>query len=60
MEALPNASLDPLFRATAEATEEAVIDAMLCADTMTGRDGRTAIGLPHDELLSVMRRYGRM
>jgi D-aminopeptidase len=60
MEALPHGSLDPLFKATAEATEEAVIDAMLDADTMVGRDGNKAIALPHDELVAAMRKYGRM
>ena len=60
MEGLPNGELDPLFAATAEATEEAVIDSMLCADTMTGRDGNTAVGLPREELLELMRRYGRL
>jgi L-aminopeptidase/D-esterase-like protein len=58
--ALPNGSLDPLFRATVEATEEAVIDAMLCAETMVGRDGNTAIALPHDALLATMKIYGRL
>lgn len=58
--ALPNGSLDALFKATVEATEEAVIDAMLCADTMVGRDGNTAIALPHDALLATMKTYGRM
>jgi L-aminopeptidase/D-esterase-like protein len=60
MLSLPNSSLDPLFRATAEATEEAVIDAMLAAETMVGRDGNTSIALPHDALIDVMRSYGRM
>ncbi|WP_373503270.1 P1 family peptidase [Aestuariivirga sp.] len=60
MEALPNGDLDKLFMATVEATEEAVIDAMLCAETMTGRDGNTAIALPHDQLLTVMRQFGRL
>ncbi len=60
LQALPNTSLDPLFRATAEATEEAVIDAMLGAGTMVGRDGNRAIALPHDMLIEVMRRHGRM
>jgi D-aminopeptidase len=60
MQSLPNTSLDPLFRATVEATEEAVIDAMLAADTMTGRDGNTAIALPHATLIEVMRKYGRL
>jgi D-aminopeptidase len=60
MEALPNGDLDRLFMATVEATEEAVIDSMLMAETMTGRDGNTAIALPPDELVAVMQRYGRM
>jgi D-aminopeptidase len=60
MEALSNADLDLLFMATVEATEEAVIDAMLCAETMVGRDGNTAVALPSEELLALMRRYGRM
>ena len=60
MRTLTNTSLDHLFKATVEATEEAVIDAMLCADTMVGRDNNRAIALPHDELVALMRRYGRM
>ena len=60
MRALPNTSLDGLFKATVEATEEAVIDAMLAANTMVGRDGNTAIALPHDMLIDVMRKFGRM
>jgi L-aminopeptidase/D-esterase-like protein len=60
MQALPNASLDQLFMATVEATEEAVIDSMICNETMVGRDGNRSIALPHDMLLEVMRKYGRM
>lgn len=60
MEALANGDLDRLFLATVEATEEAVIDAMLAAETMVGRDGNTAIALPPDDVLSLMRQYGRM
>lgn len=60
MEALSNGDLDRLFLATVEATEEAVIDSMLCSETMVGRDGNTAIALPQDELLALMRQYGRM
>jgi L-aminopeptidase/D-esterase-like protein len=60
MEALGNGEIDPLFQATVEATEEAVIDSMLCAGTMTGRDGNTAVALPAEELLALMRQYGRM
>ncbi len=60
MEFLPNASLDPLFNATVEAVEEAVIDSMLVNQTMVGRDGNRAIALPHDEVLVLMKKYGRM
>ena len=60
MEALGNGDIDPLFQATVEATEEAVIDSMLCAETMTGRDGNTAVALPAHELVALMRQYGRM
>ena len=52
--------LDPLFTATVEATEEAIINALLSAEPMTGRDGHTSPALPHDELVAIMRRYGRM
>ena len=57
---LPNASLDPLFAATVEAVEEAVIDSMLVNETMVGRDGHRAIALPHEEIISLMQKYARM
>jgi len=60
LEWLPNAELDPLFTATVEAVEEAVIDSMLVNETMIGRDGNRSIALPVDETLGLMRRYGRM
>jgi len=60
LEWLPNAALDPLFTATVEAVEEAVIDSMLVNETMIGRDGNRSIALPVDETLGLMRRYGRM
>jgi D-aminopeptidase len=50
----PNESLDPLFEATVQATEEAIVNAMVAADTLTGAAGRTAIGLPHDRLRAAM------
>ena len=52
--------LDDLYWATIEATEEAILNAMLAAETMTGRDGITFHALPHDRLVEVMRRYGRL
>jgi len=60
MEFLPNDALDPLFAATAEAVEEAVIDAMLVNETMVGRDGNTSVALPVEELLALLREAGRL
>ncbi|MFZ3342046.1 MAG: P1 family peptidase [Terriglobales bacterium] len=57
---LPNDSLDPIFLATVQATEEAIVNAMIAADTMTGIDGHTAIGLPHDKLREVLKKYNRL
>jgi D-aminopeptidase len=57
---LPNDDLDPLFLATVQATEEAVVNAMIAADTMTGINGRTVIALPHDRLREVLKKYNRL
>ena len=56
---LPNARIDPLFGATIQATEEAILNAMLAAETMTGADDLRVHALPHDRLLAAMRKYGR-
>jgi D-aminopeptidase len=57
---LVDRALDPLFDATVEATEEAIVNALLAAETMTGRDGITAHALPHERLVDVMRAAGRL
>ena len=57
---LPNDSMDPLFRATVEATEEAIVNAMVAAQDMTGADDHRVIALPHAALQSVLRKYGRL
>jgi D-aminopeptidase len=57
---LPNDSLDPVFLATVQATEEAVINAMVAAKTMTGADDRTVIALPHDRLRAILKKYNRL
>ena len=46
-----------LFQAAAEATEEAILNAMCQAETMTGREGRTIHALPHDLLVKAMKNY---
>jgi D-aminopeptidase len=56
---LANDELDDLFYATIEATEAAIVNALLHATTTPGRDGRVAHALPHDRLDEVRRRYGR-
>src|SRR4029077_13074639 len=50
VEMLANERMDVLFEATVQATEEAVVNAMIAARTMTGRDGYTVESLPHDKL----------
>ncbi len=52
-------AMDPLFGATIEATEEAIVNALVAAETMVGRDGIVAHALPHDRLLALMRSAGR-
>jgi D-aminopeptidase len=52
--------LDPLFEATVQATEEAIVNALVAAETMVGRDWITAHRLPHDRLVEVMRKYSRL
>ena len=57
---LPNEVLGGLFGATVEATEEAIVNAMVAAETMTGADGVTVHALPHDRLRQVLRTYNRL
>jgi len=57
---LPNDRIDPLFSATIDATEEAVVNAMLAAQTMTGADGIRSFGLPGDRIVAALRKYNRM
>ena len=57
---LNNENLNPLFEATVQATEEAVINAMVAAETMTGYDGHTVYALPHDKLREVLKTYNRL
>ncbi|WP_109487232.1 P1 family peptidase [Occallatibacter savannae] len=51
--------ISPLFEATVEATEEAIVNAMVGAKTMTGVEGRTVVALPHERLQQVLKKYGR-
>jgi L-aminopeptidase/D-esterase-like protein len=60
LEMLLNSQLDPVFEATVQATEEAIVNALVAAETMVGINGTTAVRLPHNELREVLRKYGRL
>jgi L-aminopeptidase/D-esterase-like protein len=54
-----NERISPIFSATVEATEEAIVNAMVGEKTMTGIDGHTVIALPHDRLQQALKKYNR-
>jgi L-aminopeptidase/D-esterase-like protein len=56
----PNTRMDPLFRAVIDATEEAVVNAMLAAETMEGSDGVRVPGLPGSVVVEALKKAGRM
>jgi L-aminopeptidase/D-esterase-like protein len=57
---LPNERINRLFWATAQATEEAIVNAMVAAETMKGLNGNTAYALPHDRLREILKKYNRL
>jgi L-aminopeptidase/D-esterase-like protein len=57
---LPNDRMDPLFGATVQATEEAILNALVAAKTMVGRDDQKVIALPHDRLRELLKKYNRL
>lgn len=57
---LADTRIDDLFVGTIEATEESVLNALVAAETMTGRDGNTVDAFPHDRLVEILRRHGRL
>jgi L-aminopeptidase/D-esterase-like protein len=57
---LPNDRLDPLFAATVDATEEAIVNAMIAAETMTGANGNTVYALPHERLREILKKHDRL
>jgi D-aminopeptidase len=58
--ALPDGGLDPLFSATVDATEEAVLNALWAAETTSGRDGRVFERLRHEPVLELLAAHGRL
>ncbi|HEY3707023.1 MAG TPA: P1 family peptidase [Terracidiphilus sp.] len=59
VDTVSNDKITPLFEATVQATEEAIVNAMVGARTMTGIDGHTVQALPHEELQRLMKKYNR-
>ncbi len=57
---LANDELDPVFLATVQATEEAIINALVAAEDMTGINDKKVIALPHDRLREVLKKYNRL
>jgi D-aminopeptidase len=57
---MPNDSLDPIFAATVQATEEAIINAMIAAESMTGIENHHVTALPHDQLRAILKKYNRL
>jgi len=60
IEMLPNDQMSPLFEATVQATEESIINALLAAKTMTGKNGTKIYELPEDRLVEIMKKYNRI
>ena len=56
---LSNARISALFSATVEATEEAIINALIAAESMTGKDGERVEAIPHDRVRELMKKYAR-
>jgi L-aminopeptidase/D-esterase-like protein len=57
---LPNDRITPLFEAAASATEEAIVNAMVAAETMEGVNGNKVFAIPHDRLKEVLKKYNRL
>ncbi len=57
---LASATIDPIFEGTAQASEEAIVNSLVAAETMTGVDGARFFGIPHDELRAILKRYNRL
>jgi len=57
---LGNASIDPVFEGAVEATEEAIVNALVAARTMTGINGQRIFALPHKELIDILKTYNRV
>jgi L-aminopeptidase/D-esterase-like protein len=57
---LPNDQMNPILEACVQATEEAIVNALIAAETMTGIDGHTVPAIPHDNLRKAMKKFNRL
>jgi len=57
---LPNDRMNPVFAATVQSVEEAIVNAMVAAETMKGANNFVVRALPHDELKRILKKYGRL
>jgi len=57
---IADTEVNAVFEATVQATEEAIVNALVAAHTATGADGYTMYGIPHDELRAILKRYNRL
>ena len=60
VDVLPNDEINPLFEATIQATEEAIINAMVAAETMEGINGNKSYALPHKLVMDILKKYNRV
>ena len=60
VEMISNDAINPLLDATVDATEEAIINAMIAAKTMVGANGNTIYAIPHDQVRAILKKYGRI
>ena len=60
VDVLPNDEINPLFEATVQATEEAIINAMVAAETMEGINGNKSYALPHKSVIDLLKKYNRI
>jgi L-aminopeptidase/D-esterase-like protein len=59
VQTIPNDRLDAIFEATVQATEEAIVNALVANQTMTGRDGHRVDALPHNRVRELLKKYNR-
>jgi len=57
---LPNDKMSPLFLGIVQATEEAIVNALIAAETLEGINGNTVYELPHERLIQILKKYNRL